>query len=101
MEKLGDSPADSAAASQDGLRFKDMETIFDHNVTKEEMMRFVGPYDIEEAFAEGPSMYTNENDANYALGILFSMRDDKEKAKHYFEKITNKELLQILWQDFP
>jgi hypothetical protein len=29
------------------------------------------------------------------------MRGDKEKAKQYFEKITNKELLQILWQDFP
>ena len=56
---------------------------------------------MEDAFVEGPSMYTSEDDANYALGILFSMRGDKEKAKHYFEKITNKELLEILWQDFP
>ena len=78
-----------------------METIFDHNVSKEEMVRFVGPFNVEDAFVEGPSMYTSEDDANYALGILFSMRGDKEKAKQYFEKITNKEFLQILWQDFP
>ena len=78
-----------------------METIFDYNVTKEEMVRFVGPFNVEDAFVEGQSMYTSEDDANYALGILFSMRGDKEKAKHYFEKITNKELLEILWQDFP
>lgn len=78
-----------------------METIFDHNVTKEEMVRFVGPSDVEDAFKEGPSMYTSEDDANYALGILFSIRGNNEKAKYYFEKITDKELLQILWQDFP
>lgn len=78
-----------------------METIFDHNVTPEELVRFVGPYSVEEAFSKGPAMYTNENDANYALGILFSMRGDKEKAQIYFDRIKNRELLTQLWQDFP
>jgi len=77
-----------------------METIFDHNVTPEELVRFVGPYSVEEAFSKGPAMYTNENDANYALGILFSMRGDKEKAQIYFDRIKNKRITNTIMARF-
>ena len=33
------------------------------------------------------------------LGLLFSMRGDKEKANHYFGMIENKSLLTTLVQD--
>ncbi len=43
VEGPGDSQVDSAAASQDGfIKQKIMETIFDHNVTPEEVENITG-----------------------------------------------------------
>ena len=74
-----------------------METIFDHNPTDEELKRFGGKEVVEDLIAKG---YYTEDDANYQLGILFSMRKDLKKAEEYFSKIENKSMLDLLIQDF-
>lgn len=74
-----------------------METIFDHNPTDEELKRFGGKEVVEDLIAKG---YYTEDDANYQLGILFSMRKDFKKSKEHFLKIEHKAMLDTLIQDF-
>lgn len=77
-----------------------METIFDHNPTDEELKRFGGKESFEWLDKKGLPYFTCEDDANYHLGILFSMRKDFKKAEEYFSKIENKRMLDLLIQDF-
>ena len=76
-----------------------METIFDYNPTKKELQRFGGMRQFEHCKELLGAYYIYEDDANYHLGLLFSMRGDKAKAELYFAKIKDKERLKILWQD--
>ena len=41
--------------------------------------------------------YLNSDDANYHLGLLFSMRGDKAKADYYLGKMKDKSRLQLTW----
>ncbi len=77
-----------------------METIFDHNPTDEELNRFGGREQFEWERAHGIDPFANPDDANFMLGLLFSMRDDKEKANFYFAKVKNRSLIAHLFQDF-
>ena len=76
-----------------------METIFDYNPTEEELQRFGGMRQFEFCKKLLGAYYIYEDDANYHLGLLFSMRGDNEKSNEYFRKVKNKERLKILWQD--
>ena len=77
-----------------------METIFDHNPSKKELARFFGSELADKANSFKDKVYRNEDDANYALGILFSMRKDIKRANTYFRKIKNVDLLRAFMQDF-
>lgn len=76
-----------------------METIFDYNPTEEELQRFGGMKQFEFCKKLLGAYYIYEDDANYHLGLLFSMRGDKERAKSYFAKIKKKEMLSTLMVD--
>lgn len=74
-----------------------METIFDHNPTEEEMKRFQGLKDprIRAIWFNG------HTDNHYCgLGILFSMREDKERADECRGKIERKSMLDTLIRVF-
>ena len=75
-----------------------IETILDYNPTEEEWKRFGG----KSVFMRWFDLYTKSSpdNLNYHLGLLFSMRGNKEKANHYFSKIEDKDMLMTLWQDF-
>ena len=76
-----------------------METIFDHDVTDEELIRFGGKEYFEKAKMYGIDPYKYEDDANYAIGLLYSMRGNKQKAKEYLDKVKSIDLLRTLVQD--
>ena len=76
-----------------------METIFDHNVTDVELQRFGGKEYFEKAKRYGIEPYKNADDANYAIGILYSMRGNKTKSREYFDKVKSVELLKTIVQD--
>lgn len=78
-----------------------METVFDHNPTDKELTRF-GNY-FESCKLLGID-YTDKKyaDANYyQIGILYSLRGDKQKANEYFAKLKNQAFLRTFWQDCP
>ncbi len=77
-----------------------METIFDYNPTNEELKRFGGLEAFRWLDSNGLQRFTNEDDANYALGLLFCLRKDYKKAKTYFNKIKKRSMLSTLVQDF-
>lgn len=74
-----------------------METIFDYNPTQGELNRLgMGtPGGMQLMKAVEPSPDTNY----YWLGMLFSMRGDKEKANEYWSKVTDKGMLSTLIED--
>ncbi len=58
-----------------------IETILDYNPTDEEWKRFRG----ESHFMKYYHIYIKSNDnINYQLGLLFSMRGDTSKAQSYW-----------------
>ena len=75
-----------------------METIFDHNVTDNELKRFGGRETLIKFIERG--LYEIDDNRLYHLGLLFAGRGDYEKAKCYFNKIEHKEMLSSLVQDF-
>ena len=77
-----------------------METIFDYNITDEELKRFGGRKQFEWEAAHGIDSFEFDDDNNYMLGILFSMRGDKEKANEYWAKIKDRSMLGTLVEDF-
>ena len=77
-----------------------METIFDHNVTKEELRRFGGEEYFEKAKKYGVDPYKTADSANYAIALLYSMRGDKEKANQYLKKIKDYSLIQATWKEY-
>ena len=58
-----------------------METVFDHNITPEECLR-IGVLD-KEFYLEN----CTEDDANMDLALLFHIRNEKEKAREYADKL--------------
>ena len=77
-----------------------METIFDFNPTDKELKRFGGREQFEKAKKYGIDPFGDEDTNNYQLGLLFSMRGNKEKAEHYWNQLKNKNILKTLIQDF-
>lgn len=76
-----------------------IETILDYNPTAEEWKRF--GFRGESDFMEFYHIYIKSNDnINYQLGLLFSMRGDASKAQSYWAKMQEQDFLKILWQDF-
>lgn len=75
-----------------------METIFDYNPSDKEISRFGG--------LKSKNLLINfyklsDDDRLYHLGLLFSSRGDKERAKKYWEQMKDKTPLKALVTDFP
>lgn len=68
-----------------------METIFDHNPTKEELRRFgidAESGDIKEQIERMKEMNKNSKHDNlYQLYILFSIRGDKKRANEIYPQL--------------
>ena len=62
-----------------------METIFDHNVTKEELRAIFGPMD----WTQDDFIGWSENDHLGLLYVLYSYRGDSKKANMYAKRIPN------------
>lgn len=77
-----------------------METIFNHNPTDEELRRFGGRDCLEWIKSLQGDYYLNPDDANYHLGLLFSMRGDKLKANQYWKRMEDKSRLQFFGNDY-
>ena len=77
-----------------------METIFDHNVTDDELERFGGREAFEKAKRYGVDLLSDMDTNFYQIGILYAGRGDKKKANEYWSKIKDKKLLSTLVQDF-
>lgn len=79
-----------------------METIFDHNPTKEELKRF-GFREYETfSIQEQKDFYLNHPSVdtyNYHLYILFSIRGNDERAKELYQKLSS-DYKGLLMQDF-
>ena len=62
-----------------------METVFDHNITREEIDNILGPLDWK------PEDFENDTqESNYGLIYrLYSYRGDTETAKKYLDLIPN------------
>ena len=58
-------------------------------------------YDVlfEKAKQYGISPFPGEDDANYAIGLLYAIRGNQAKSKEYFNKVKSVELLKTLVQD--
>lgn len=77
-----------------------METVFDHNVTEDELKRFGGREAFEKAKRYGVDLLSDRDTNFYQIGILYAGRGDEEKANEYWSKIKDKKLLSTLVQDF-
>ena len=64
-----------------------METIFDHNVTKEELKAVCGSADITKELL--CSVLHSQRSHYNVIYRLYTYRGDKEKAKEYADKIPN------------
>ena len=90
---------DSAAASQDDfIKQKIMETIFDHNITTEEMHWLLNrSYTLEEYLTLGCSI----NDMNVHIAKLYYHIGgfiNRIKARYYINKVTNPNLRNSFWR---
>jgi len=97
VEGPGDSQADSAAASQDGFteKFIRMETIFDHNVTEDELKWLLNyPYTQKEYL----DLIGNTDDHLVHIAELYFHRGKKFKAKRYINKVTDQNLRNSFWR---
>lgn len=66
-----------------------VETVFDHNVTDDELKAVTGAEFTKEQYL---SVSLSQDSEYCALYRLFSLRNDTEKASIYFNKIKNEEL---------
>ena len=62
-----------------------METIFEHNVTDEELRLLLGSVPQKEEYIKGK----NQESHYRTLYRLYLMRGDKPKAKEYFDKLPD------------
>lgn len=81
-------------------RINNRETIFDYNSTDEELGRFGGRDCLEWIKSLQGDYYIDPDDADYHLGLLFSMRGDKNKASQYWKRMKEKSRLQLFWNDY-
>lgn len=77
-----------------------IETIWDYKPTEEELNRFGGRKAYELAMANGYNPDKNDDNRNYRLGLLFTMRGEHKKAKTYFDKIQNRSMMEVFIKDF-
>ncbi len=74
-----------------------METVFDHNITKEEWRNLMGceldEYEKSEYFE-----LTDQDDAFKDLAYLFYYRGDEKKAKKYIDKTKDIECIASFWR---
>ena len=72
-----------------------METIFDHNVTPEEMKWLMNrSYTLEEYLKIGGS----ENDMLVDIAKIFAHRGNRFMAKRYINKVSNPNLRNSFWR---
>ena len=72
-----------------------METIFDHNVTSEEIGRmFPAPFN-KAWYLE----YHDQDTAYFDISKLYTLRKDEEKNKKYVAKISPKGRERLLYRD--
>lgn len=62
-----------------------METIFDHNVTKEELVQLLGYVPNKDEYIKGKSQESHYK----TLCRLCLMRGDRQKAKKYFDELPD------------
>lgn len=77
-----------------------METIFDHNVTDEELKRFGGRAAYDYFASKGIDLFADSDTNFYQIGILYAGRGDMKKANEYWSRIKDKSMLSTLVQDF-
>lgn len=77
-----------------------METIFDHNVTDNELKRFGGREAYDYFASKGIDLCADSDTNYYQIGILYAGRGDMNKAHEYWTKIIDKGMLSTLVQDF-
>ena len=65
-----------------------METIFDHNVTDDELVYLFGDTFTKEEFIEMSEGCTQE-DFDVDLYRLFNFRHDEDKAQYYLDRIPD------------
>lgn len=76
------------------------DSIYNHNITEQEMRRFGGWAAYEAIKKAGYDVYKEPDNLYYTLGIIYSIRGKKKEANKYFSKIEDKSMLQTLVQDF-
>ncbi|MGD9931768.1 MAG: hypothetical protein AB7U05_17240 [Mangrovibacterium sp.] len=69
-----------------------METVWDYNVTKEEQDELTFPREEE-------YQRLSLESANFGLYLLFSYRGQKDKAKTYFNKLSDNMKRPLIMQD--
>ena len=77
-----------------------METIFDHNVTEEELKRFGGREAYDYFASKGIDLFSDSDTNYYQIGILYASRGNMKKASEYWSKIEDERILTTLVQDF-
>jgi hypothetical protein len=79
-----------------------IETIFDHNPTDEELMRWGGPEAFEYFKSKGIDFTdpVHEDSNYYMIGLLYASRGDRETARKYFSRIKHRDMLSTLTEDF-
>ena len=77
-----------------------METIFDHNVTDNELKRFGGREAYDYFASKGIDLCADSDTNYYQIGILYAGRGDMNKAHEYWTKIIDKGMLSTLVLDF-
>lgn len=73
-----------------------METIFDHNVTSDELVTLLGSVVSREKYLSSPLDSDGENGMLYSL---YSLRNDAAKAAHFLAKVKDKHLRFDLQQN--
>ena len=94
VEKSGDSQEDNAAASQDGFISRTiMETIFDHNATKDEIRKLLG----NPAITKEQMLSFGLLQVQHWLKIctLYRIRNNNEKANEYLKKAKEQGFFQF------
>ena len=83
----------------------EFDNLFKHDIKQNELGRFGGldsNWAIFKATGFAPWCNPNSKDnLNYALGLLFAGRGDKEKANEYWKKVKDESMLKTLWSDIP
>lgn len=77
-----------------------LETIFDHNPTDKELMRWGGRENFDYFKDRGFDILADADTNYYMIGLLYKSRGDVKMAQKYLSKIKSKGMLSTLVEDF-